>query len=180
MLALMLLTDSRRRARTLPDGMLVPLAEQDRRLWDSVQIAEGLELLSAVLGVGRPGPYQLQAAIAAVHAEAPSADQTDWPQILALYTVLEAVAPSPVVALNRAVAVAMVEGPRAALQLLDGLEDELKDWHRLDAVRGHLLEMSRDLVGARECLLAAARKTNSLQERRYLQVKAANLAQLST
>ncbi|MDQ0031602.1 RNA polymerase sigma factor [Arthrobacter bambusae] len=180
LLALMLLTDARRRARSLPDGMLVPLAEQDRRQWDSTQIAEGLAILSTVLGVGRPGPYQLQAAIAAVHAEAPSADQTDWPQILALYTVLEAMAPSPVVALNRAVAVAMVEGPQAALQLLDGLEEGLKGWHRLDAVRGHLLEMSGELVGARECLLAAARKTGSVQEQQYLLVKAAKLGQLST
>ncbi|OOP61699.1 RNA polymerase subunit sigma-24 [Arthrobacter sp. SRS-W-1-2016] len=179
LLALMLLTDSRRRARSLPDGMLVPLAEQDRRLWDRAQIAEGLELLSTVLGAGRPGPYQLQAAIAAVHAEAPSAAQTDWPQILALYTVLEAVAPSPVVTLNRAVAVAMAEGPRAALELLDGLGTGLGDWHRLDAVRGHLLEMSGDPAGARECLLTAAKKTGSLQERQYLLVKAAKLGQLS-
>ena len=180
LLALMLLTDARRRARSLPDGMLVPLAEQDRRLWDTTQIAEGLELLSAVLGVGRPGPYQLQAAIAAVHAESASAEQTDWPQILALYTVLEAMAPSPVVTLNRAVAVAMVEGPQMALELLDGLDVELKRWHRLDAVRGHLLEMSGDLAGARECFLAAARKTGSLQERQYLLVKTAKLGQLST
>lgn len=180
LLALMLLTDARRRARSLPDGMLVPLAEQDRGLWDATQIAEGLELLSSVLGVGRPGPYQLQAAIAAVHAEAASADQTDWPQILALYTVLDAMSPSPVVTLNRAVAVAMVEGPRAALELLDGLGEGLKDWHRLDAVRGHLLEMSGDLVGAREHFLAAAKKTGSLPERQYLLVKAAKLGQLST
>ncbi|UYY81191.1 sigma-70 family RNA polymerase sigma factor [Arthrobacter sp. YA7-1] len=180
LLALMLLTDSRRRARSLPDGMLVPLAEQDRRLWDRAQIAEGLELLSTVLGAGRPGPYQLQAAIAAVHAEAPSAAQTDWPQILALYTVLEAVAPSPVVTLNRAVAVAMAESPRAALELLDGLGTGLGDWHRLDAVRGHLLEMSGDPAGARECLLTAAKKTGSLQERQYLLVKVAKLGQLST
>ncbi|WAH95493.1 RNA polymerase sigma factor [Arthrobacter sp. MMS18-M83] len=180
LLALMLLTDARRRARSLPDGMLVPLAEQDRGLWDTAQIAEGLELLSTVLGVGRPGPYQLQAAIAAVHAEAASADQTDWPQILALYKVLEAMAPSPVVTLNRAVAVAMVEGPRAALELLDGLDVELKRWHRLDAVRGHLLEMSGELAGARECFLAAAKMTGSLQERQFLLVKAAKLGQLST
>ncbi|UKA62512.1 RNA polymerase sigma factor [Arthrobacter sp. FW306-04-A] len=180
LLALMLLTDARRRARSLPDGMLVSLAEQDRGLWDTAQIAEGLELLSTVLGLGRPGPYQLQAAIAAVHAEAASADQTDWPQILALYTVLEAMAPSPVVSLNRAVAVAMVEGPRVALELLDGLDVELKSWHRLDAVRGHLLEMSGELVGARECFLTAAKKTGSLQERQYLLVKAAKLGQLST
>jgi RNA polymerase sigma factor (sigma-70 family) len=180
LLALMLLTDSRRRARSLPDGMLVPLAEQDRRLWDKTQIAEGLGLLSSVLGAGRPGPYQLQAAIAAVHAEAPSAAETDWPQILALYTVLEALAPSPVVGLNRAVAVATVDGPRAALELLDGLGTGLGDWHRLDAVRGHLLEMSGDLTGARACFLAAAKKTGSLQERQYLLVKAATLGQLST
>lgn len=180
LLALMLLTDARRRARSLPDGMLVPLAEQDRSLWDAGQIAEGLAILSAVLAGGHPGPYQLQAAIAALHAEAPSAEQTDWPQILALYTVLEAVAPSPVVALNRAVAVAMVEGPQAALGLLDGLGTGLGDWHRLDAVQGHLLEMSGDLAGARECFLAAAKKTGSLQERQYLLVKAAKLGQLST
>lgn len=180
LLALMLLTDARRQARSLPDGMLVPLAEQDRGLWDSAQIAEGLELLSLVLGVGHPGPFQLQAAIAAVHAEAASAAQTDWRQILALYTVLEAMAPSPVVTLNRAVAVAMVEGPQAALELLDGLETALKDWHRLDAVRGHLLEMSGDRLGARACFLAAAKKTGSLQERQYLLVKAASLGQLST
>lgn len=173
LLALMLLTDARRSARSLPDGMLVPLAEQDRTLWDAGQIAEGLALLSAVLGGGPPGPYQLQAAIAAVHAEAPTAEQTDWPQILALYTVLEAVAPSPVVALNRAVAVAMVEGPQAALGLLDGLGTGLGDWHRLDAVRGHLLEMSGKLGGARKCFLAAAKKTGSVQEQQYLLVKAA-------
>lgn len=180
LLALMLLTDSRRQARSLPDGMLVPLADQDRRLWDKTQIAEGLGLLSAALGAGRPGPYQLQAAIAAVHAEAASAEKTDWPQILALYTVLEAMAPSPVVTLNRAVAVAMVEGPRVALELLDGLENGLKSWHRLDAVRGHLLEKSGELAGARDCFLAAAKKTESLQERQYLLVKAATLGQLST
>jgi RNA polymerase sigma factor (sigma-70 family) len=180
LLALMLLTDARRRARSLPDGMLVPLAEQDRGLWDSAQISEGLELLSSILRAGHPGPYQLQAAIAAVHAEAAAADQTDWAQILALYTVLEAMVPSPVVTLNRAVAVAMVEGPRAALDLLDGLGRELNSWHRLDAVRGHLLEMSGDRLGARECFLAAAKKTGSLPERQYLLVKAAKLGQLST
>ncbi|MFH5878902.1 RNA polymerase sigma factor [Arthrobacter sp. NA-172] len=180
LLALMLLTDGRRRARSLPDGRLVPLAEQDRGLWDAAQIAEGLKLLPSVLGVGRPGPYQLQAAIAAVHAEAASAEKTDWPQILALYTVLEAVAPSPVVTLNRAVAVAMVEGPRAALDQLEGLESELGQGHRLDAVRGHLLEMSGNPAQARESFLAAARKTRSLPEQQYLLVKAANLGKFST
>ncbi len=120
LLALMLLTDSRCTARALPDGTPVPLAEQDRRLWNQTQIEEGIALLSSVLGRGAPGPYQLQAAIAAVHAEATTDEETDWPQILALYTVLEAVAPSPVVTLNRAVAVAMVHGPGAGLSCWPG------------------------------------------------------------
>ncbi|MBT8162037.1 MULTISPECIES: RNA polymerase sigma factor [Arthrobacter] len=192
LLTLMLLTDARREARSLPDGMLVPLAEQDRGLWDSAQIAEGLELLPQVLGAGPPGPYQVQAAIAAVHSEAVMAEQTDWPQILALYNVLEAIAPGPVVTLNRAVAVAMVNGPEAALRILDGLDGGLAQasgpaqasglarWHRVDAVRGHLLEMSGDPVRAHECFLAAAKKTGSLPERRYLLWKAAKLGQFST
>lgn len=142
LLALMLLTDSRRKARTLADGTPVPLAEQDRSLWNQQQIQEGIALLSSVLGRGRAGPYQLQAAIAAVHAEAATDAETDWRQILALYTVLEAVAPSPVVTLNRAVAVAMVDGPGAGLELLNGLDSALGRSHRLDAVRGHLLEMA--------------------------------------
>jgi RNA polymerase sigma factor (sigma-70 family) len=175
LLALMLLTDSRRAARALADGMPVPLAEQDRRLWNHGQIDEGIALLSSVLGRGAAGPYQLQAAIAAVHAEAPSAAETDWPQILALYTVLEAVAPSPVVTLNRAVAVAMVHGPAAGLELLAGLDSALGRSHRLDAVRGHLLEMAGSLVEARTAYLAAAKKTGSLQERRYLMGKVAKL-----
>jgi len=174
LLALMLLTDSRRRARTLPDGMPVPLAEQDRGLWDREQIREGLALLDSVLGTGGAGPYRLQAAIAAVHAEAAVAEDTDWPQILALYTVLEAVAPSPVVTLNRAVAVAMVNGPEAGLALLAGLDGELAQTHRLDAVRGHLLEMTGDRAAAQACFIAAAKKTGSLQERNYLLWKAAS------
>ena len=175
LLALMLLTDSRRTARALPDGTPVPLAEQDRRLWNQTQIEEGIALLSSVLGRGAPGPYQLQAAIAAVHAEATTDEETDWPQILALYTVLEAVAPSPVVTLNRAVAVAMVHGPAAGLQLLAGLDDALGRTHRLDAVRGHLLEMSGSYVEARAAYLSAAKKTGSLPERKYLMGKVARM-----
>lgn len=175
LLALMLLTDSRRAARALADGTPVPLAEQDRRLWNRDQIEEGIALLSSVLGRGAAGPYQLQAAIAAVHAEAASSDQTDWPQILALYTVLEAVAPSPVVTLNRAVAVAMVHGPAAGLELLAGLDTALGRTHRLDAVRGHLLEMSGAYVEARAAYLLAAKKTGSLPERKYLMGKVARM-----
>ncbi|MDR6989789.1 RNA polymerase sigma factor (sigma-70 family) [Paenarthrobacter nitroguajacolicus] len=175
LLALMLLTDSRRSARALADGMPVPLAEQDRCLWNRGQIDEGIALLSSVLGRGAAGPYQLQAAIAAVHAEAASSDATDWPQILALYTVLEAVAPSPVVTLNRAVAVAMVKGPVAGLEVLDGLDPALSRSHRLDAVRGHLLDMAGFPLEARAAYLSAAKKTGSLQERRYLMGKVAGL-----
>ncbi|WP_347108617.1 DUF6596 domain-containing protein [Paenarthrobacter sp. S56] len=175
LLALMLLTDSRRAARSMADGTPVPLAEQDRSLWNQTRIREGIALLTSVLGRGRPGSYQLQAAIAAVHAEAPSDEATDWPQILALYTVLEAVAPSPVVTLNRAVALARVEGPAAGLTLLEGLDSALGRGHRLDAVRGHLLELSGSLAAARAAYLAAAKKTGSLQERRYLMGKVAAL-----
>ncbi|GAT87503.1 RNA polymerase sigma24 factor [Paenarthrobacter nicotinovorans] len=175
LLALMLLTDSRRAARAMADGTPVPLAEQDRTLWNREQIEEGIALLSSVLGRGAAGPYQLQAAIAAVHAEAVSNQETDWPQILALYTVLDAVAPSPVVTLNRAVAVAMVNGPVAGLELLAGLDDALGRSHRLDAVRGHLYEMAGLLPEAHAAFLAAAKKTQSLQERRYLLGKVAKL-----
>lgn len=175
LLALMLLTDSRRAARTLADGTPVPLAEQDRSLWNSGQIGEGVALLSAVLGRGAAGPYQLQAAIAAVHSEAPTAEETDWRQILALYTVLEAVAPGPVVTLNRAVAVAMVRGPHAGIELLSGLDSALGKSHRLEAVRGHLYEMAGLPNEARAAYLTAAKKTGSLQERRYLLGKVAGL-----
>ncbi|WP_458108426.1 RNA polymerase sigma factor [Arthrobacter sp. R3-55] len=171
LLALMLLTDSRRAARALPDGTPVPLAEQDRSLWNRQQIQEGIALLSSVLGRGAAGPYQLQAAIAAVHAEAASDKETDWPQILALYTVLEAVSPSPVVRLNRAVAVAMVQGPAVGLEMLAGLDLALGRTHRLDAVRGHLLEMCGSYAEARAAYLSAAKKTGSLPERRYLMGK---------
>jgi RNA polymerase sigma factor (sigma-70 family) len=178
LLALMLLTDARREARTDADGSLVPLAEQRRDRWDRGQIAEGVSLLDRTLGTGLVGPYQLQAAIAAVHDEAPSAEATDWPQILALYQVLEQVSPSPVVTLNRAVAVAMVDGPRAGLALLGTLDadERLAHTHRLEAVRGHLLELAGDADAARAAYRRAARMTASLPEQRYLALRAARLA----
>jgi predicted RNA polymerase sigma factor len=173
----MLLTDARRAARTEADGSIVPLAEQRRELWNRAQIEEGVALLDRTLGTVPIGPYQLQAAIAAVHDEAPSANETDWPQILALYEVLEGVSPGPVVTLNRAVAVAMVNGPRAGLALLGTLDadDRMAHNHRLEAVRGHLLELAGDLVAARESYVKAARMTASLPEQRYLTLQAARL-----
>ena len=140
----MLLTDARRPARTSADGELVPMAEQDRSLWDAAAIAEGVALVTAALPRGPTGPYQLQAAIAAVHDEAPSAAETDWPQIVALYEVLMRVDAGPVVALNHAVAVAMAQGPAAGLALVEELaaDERIADDHRLFAVRGHLLELT--------------------------------------
>ena len=178
LLALMLLTDARRAARTDADGNIVPLAEQRRDLWNRDQVEEGVALLTQTLGTAPVGPYQMQAAIAAVHDEAPSAAETDWPQILALYEVLERVSPGPVVTLNRAVAVAMVNGPRAGLALLGTLDadDRMAHNHRLDAVRGHLLEMAGDTSAARESYMRAARVTASLPEQRYLSLRAARLA----
>ena len=177
LLALMLLTDARRAARADDDGSLVPLAEQRRELWDAAQIAEGVSLVTGTLGSTPVGPYQLQAAIAAIHDEAPTAEATDWPQIVALYEVLERVSPGPVVTLNRAVAVAMVHGPRAGLALLGTIEadDRMTQTHRLDAVRGHLLELAEDLDAARDAYRRAARRTASLPERRYLALQAARL-----
>jgi predicted RNA polymerase sigma factor len=177
LLALMLLTDARRAARTDPDGWIVPLAEQDRTRWDAAQIAEGLALLARVLGTVPIGPYQLQAAIAAVHDEAGTAEETDWPQILALYEVLEQVDPGPMVTLNRAVAVANVHGPRAGLAVLGTLEadDRMAHTHRLEAVRAHLLEQIGDSVAARQSYLRAARMTASEPEQRYLSLRAARL-----
>jgi RNA polymerase sigma factor (sigma-70 family) len=177
LLALMLLTDARRAARSGPDGSIVPLAEQDRAAWDQALIAEGVALLTRTLGRGRVGPYQLQAAIAAVHDEAPSAQATDWAQILALYDVLDRVSPGPVVTLNRAVAVAMVHGPRAGLAELGTLDEDerMAQSHRLHAVRAHLLEMAGDVPGAREAYLRAARMTASVPEQRYLALRAARL-----
>jgi RNA polymerase sigma factor (sigma-70 family) len=177
LLALMLLTDARRPARTDPDGSIVPLAQQDRRLWDAGPIAEGQALLARTLGTAPIGPYQVQAAIAAVHDEAPTAEQTDWPQILALYDVLTHVAPGPMVTLSRAVAVAMVHGPKAGLALLGTLNagDQLGHTHRLHAVRAHLLELAGNPAAARESYLQAARMTASLPEQRYLSLRAARL-----
>jgi predicted RNA polymerase sigma factor len=177
LLALMLLTDARRPARTDADGFLVPLAEQQRDRWDAAQIEEGVAIVSRTLGTGPIGPYQLQAAIAAVHDEATTAEETDWAQILALYEVLEEVSPGPVVTLNRAVALAMVHGPRAGLALLGTLEDDdrMAQSHRLEAVRGHLLELAGDTGAARESYQRAARMTASLPEQRYLALRAASL-----
>ena len=178
LLALMLLTDARRAARTTADGSLVPLAEQQRDLWNADQVAEGIALVARTLGAVPIGPYQVQAAIAAVHDEAPSAEDTDWPQILALYQVLERVSPGPVVTLNRAVAVAMVHGPRAGLALLGTLDgdERMAHTHRLEGVRGHLLELAGDTAAARECYQRAARMTASAPEQRYLALRAAKLA----
>ncbi len=178
LLALMLLTDARRAARTTGDGSLITLAEQQRELWNATQIEEGVALVTRALGKTPIGPYQLQAAIAAVHDEAPSAAETDWPQILALYEVLERVSPGPVVTLNRAVAVAMVNGPRAGLALLGTLDadERMAHTHRLEAVRGHLLELAGDTVAARASYQRAARMTASIPEQRYLALRAARLA----
>jgi RNA polymerase sigma factor (sigma-70 family) len=177
LLALMLLTDARRAARTDAEGFLVPLAEQQRDRWDAEQIEEGVAIVGRTLGTGPIGPYQLQAAIAAVHDEAPTAEETDWPQILALYEVLEEVAPGPVITLNRAVALAMVHGPRAGLALLGTLDDDdrMAQSHRLEAVRGHLLELAGDTAAARKSYQRAARMTASLPEQRYLALRAASL-----
>jgi RNA polymerase sigma factor (sigma-70 family) len=175
LLALMLLTEARRPARSRPDGALVPLDEQDRRLWDPVAIREGIELITATLPVATPGPYQIQAAIAAVHDEAAEAEDTDWPQILALYELLVALAPGPMVTLNRIVAVAMVRGPAVALAQLDAAADDpvLAGHHRLHAVRGHLLDRTGDHEAARAHYILAARGTKSLPEQRYLFAKGA-------
>ena len=175
LLALMLLTDARRPARTGPDGELVPLADQDRALWDQALIAEGVALISAALPRGAVGDYQLQAAIAAVHDEATTARETDWPQILALYGLLERMTGNPMVALNRAVAAAMVDGPGAGLALLVGLDGPLAGHHRLDAVRAHLLEMAGDATAAIVHYRTAAGRTTSLAERMYLTTQAARL-----
>ena len=178
LLALMLLTDARCAARTLPDGSLVPLAEQDRARWDRTQIAEGTALITAALPEGDVGPYQLQAAIAAVHDEAATMADTDWPQILALYDLLELAAPNPFTTLNRAVAVAMVRGPDAGLALLAGLaaDKRMARHHRLIATRAHLRELRGDAGAAAADYLEAARRATSLPERRYLALQAARLS----
>jgi RNA polymerase sigma factor (sigma-70 family) len=177
LLALMLLTDARRPARTGAEGELIPLDKQDRQLWNREAISEGIALVSRSLPKGSVGPYQLQAAIAAVHDEAVTADETDWAQILALYTLLERMSDNPMVSLNRAIAVAMVNGPSAGLQLLDRLETagRLAGHYRLDAVRAHLLEKSGDLDAALAHYRAAAGRTTSIPERDYLISQAARL-----
>ena len=178
LLALMLLVDARRPSRTSPDGALVPLAEQDRTRWDRSAIDEGIALVTASLA-GKPlGPYQLQAAIAAVHDEASTVEDTDWPQILELYRLLERVVPSPTVTLNRAVAEAMVHGPRAGLDLLETItvDDRVNGAHRFDAVRAHLLEIAGDHREAHATYQRAARRTASIPERRYLLTRARSLA----
>jgi len=179
LLALMLLTDARRLARTGAGGELIPLTQQDRTLWDRQAIAEGVALLSATLPKGSVGPYQLQAAIAAVHDEAAQASDTDWPQILALYDLLRRMSDNPMVALNHAIAVAMAHGPMNGLELLDTLQADsrLAAHHRLDAVRAHLLELTGDRQGAIQHYQAAAGKTASLPERAYLLMQAARLSE---
>ncbi|GAA3133926.1 RNA polymerase sigma factor (sigma-70 family) [Kribbella aluminosa] len=177
LLALLLLTDARRPARTGPLGELVPMAEQDRSRWIPELIREGVDLITATLPHGPVGPYQLQAAIAAVHDESPSADKTDWPQIVALYEVLLQLTDNPMVALNHVVAVAMARGPAEGLQLLSTIEtdDHLAKDHRLSAVRAHLLEMSGDKPAARAAYEEAAARTTSLPQQRYLHARANNL-----
>ncbi|MFB4320371.1 RNA polymerase sigma factor [Actinomadura sp. 21ATH] len=177
LLALMLLTDARRPARTGPDGVPVPLAEQDRGAWNAAYIAEGTALIGAVLPRGAPGPYQIQAAIAALHDEAPSAAETDWTQIVALYELLLRVSDGPVERLNHAVAVAMVRGAPAGLDLLARLRDDrrIAGDDRFHTVRGHLLEMSGEPAAAREAYEAAARRTASPLRRRYLGARIARL-----
>jgi RNA polymerase sigma factor (sigma-70 family) len=177
LLALMLLTDARRLARTGAGGELIPLAQQDRALWDKQQIAEGVALLSATLPRGSVGPYQLQAAIAALHDEAARAEDTDWPQILVLYGLLARMSDNPMVRLNHAIAAAMVHGAANGLELLDALKADarLAGHHRLDAVRAHLLELIGDRMGAARHYRAAATKTGNLPERDYLLMQAARL-----
>ena len=179
LLALMLLTDARRPARTGAQGELVPLEEQDRSLWDRDAISEGIALVTATLSKGSIGSYQLQAAIAAVHDEAARAEDTDWPQILALYSLLLRMSDNPMVALNHAIATAMVWGPLAGLELLDALDADgrLAGHHRLDAVRAHFLELTGDSEAAIAHYLAAAGRTASAPERDYLATKAARLAE---
>jgi len=177
LLALMLLTDARRPARSGPNGELIPMAEQDRSRWNAGDIAEGVALVSAALPCGPTGPYQLQAAIAAIHDEAPSADATDWPQIVALYELLMQIADNPVVTLNHAVAVAMVRGPGVGLDLLAKLDadDRISGDHRLPAVRAHLLEMAGEHEAAANSYNVAAKRAMSLPQQRYLRARAARL-----
>jgi RNA polymerase sigma factor (sigma-70 family) len=182
LLALMLLTDARRAARTGPLGELIPLTKQDRSLWDRAAIDEGVALITSTLSKGSVGAYQLQAAIAAVHDEAPRVEDTDWPQILALYGLLKRMSDNPMVTLNHAIAVAMVQGPSAGLELLDALDQDerLAGHHRLDAVRAHLLELSGNFPGAIAHYRTAAERTASIPERNYLMTQAARLGEEET
>ena len=179
LLALMLLTDARRPARTTDDGALVPLAEQDRSRWDRSRITEGVALITAALECGRLGEYQIQAAIAAVHDQATRYADTAWPEIVALYTRLEQMTDNPMVRLNRAVAIAMVSGPRAGLAVVDGLRPHLGDHHRFHAVRAHLCEQAGDIAGAVAGFRAAAARATNLREQHYLTTQAARLARQS-
>jgi RNA polymerase sigma factor (sigma-70 family) len=178
LLALMLLTHARRAARTGPEEQLIPLDKQDRTLWDRAEIAEGIDLLTTALSKGSVGLYQLQAAIAAVHDEAETVEDTDWPQILALYELLKRVAPSPMVTLNHAIAAAMVHGPAKGLELLGVLDRDprITGHYRLDAVRGHLFERMGHREAAIEHYRMAAARTTNIPERNYLMTQAANLA----
>lgn len=177
LLALMLLTEARRAARTTAEGALVPLTEQDRSLWDRSAIEEGVALIGHALASTPIGPYQLQAAIAAVHAEAARGEDTDWPQILGLYELLQRIEPGPMVTLNRLVALAMVHGPHVALERLQAAasDDALAGHHRVDAVRAHLQELAGETDAARESYLRAAQRTLSAPEQRYLSARAARL-----
>lgn len=180
LLALMLLTDARRSARTGPDGELIPLTKQDRTLWDQAQITEGIALLTAALSKGSIGAYQLQAAVAAVHDEAARVGDTDWSQILALYEILKRISDNPMVALNHAVAAAAVHGPPKGLELLSALDADqrIAGHHRLHSVRAHLLEMAGDLQAAMIHYRLAASRTTSIPERNYLIKQAARLSEM--
>ena len=182
LLALMLLTDARCAARTGPDGDLIPLTKQDRTLWDQKEISEGIALITATLPKGSIGAYQLQAAIAAIHDEAVRAEDTDWPQILALYDLLKRMSDNPMVVLNHAVAAAMVHGPSVGLDLLNALDADgrLTGHHRLDAVRAHLLELAGDHQAAIAHYRTAAGRTTSVPERNYLMTQAARLRESTT
>ncbi len=177
LLALMLLTDARRLARTGDGGALISLDKQDRKLWDQKEIAEGVALISDTLRKGSIGSYQLQAAIAAVHDEAARAEETDWPQILTLYSLLKRMSENPMVTLNHAIAAAMVHGPQKGLELLEELDSDprLQEHYRLAAVRGHLFEMAGDREKAIAHYREAAAKTTSIPEREYLAVQVARL-----
>jgi RNA polymerase sigma factor (sigma-70 family) len=180
LLALMLLTDARRRARTCADGELIPLDKQDRTLWDQNAISEGTALLTTALSKGAIGAYQLQAAVAALHDEAPRVEDTDWPQILALYELLKRISDNPMVVLNHAIAAAMVHGPAKGLELLKALDSDARLHHRLDAVRAHLLEMTGDHAAAITHYRSAAAHTTSIPERNYLLTQVARLNEVHT